>query len=169
MAKKQRVKKLESISFGREDTEDEGKIFVNVINEQSKTERIQISRSIASRIESQKLIRDHTNYHILFFDDDGVVHDLDKEPKNSNLPIEEDHSEQQQTAQKFVILQRNKSDEVTIKSNRGMAADTAAAIRDAVQDRIKDEKELKAYDIIEDAYFVFDIREDGRHIYVELN
>jgi len=169
MAKKQKVKKIESITFGKDGTQDEGKIFVNVINELSKTQRIQVNRSVASRIESQKLIRDYSNYHILFFDENDIVHDLDKEPKNTNLPIEEDRSDQQQTAQQFVILQRNKSDDITIKSNRGLAADTAAAIRDAIQDRIKDEKELKAFDIIKEAYFVFDIREDGRHIYVEMN
>jgi len=160
-----RAKKIETISIT--ETKDGPKFQLNYGDESSKGASVEISKSLASRIKSQKLSRDFKHNFNIYLDENGVGVDIDKEPKTTNLPIESniEGSDLKPT----VILEVLRNKHVNIKQNVGNV-DTSIVqeIKRAASDHIEEYGEIKAYDILKGDYFVEDVRQGGRLVYVTL-
>lgn len=144
------------------------KLMLDFNNDQTKPQRIELSRAVAHRIKSGHLTQDYANDFILFVDESGVVQDLDTRPKTSNLPMEVDDTPKENLKDK-VIFKKNRLGEVSIFKNLGISDSSEVdSMRKAVEARIESEEGLKTDDVLDETYFVSDIRDNGTFIHVEL-
>jgi hypothetical protein len=153
------------------DSEVEGeppKLILTYVRDDSKEMRVQISKELFNRIDTQKLMRDHDHIFTLFLDDKGVAVDLDTELKNSNLPMEVTPTHEEQSNEKKVILEKNRANVVTVRRNiGGVAAEVVKGMQEAVQAKIDADEVIERHDILEGGYFVSKVQGD-RYIHVEL-
>lgn len=146
----------------------ENKLMLDFNNDQSKPQRIELSRPVAHRIKTSRFTQDYSNDFILFVDENNVVQDIDTRPKTSNLPMEVDDTPQENLKDK-VIFKKNRLGEVSIFKNLGISDSTEVDnMRKAVEARLASEEGLKADDVLDETYFVGDIRDNGTFIHVEL-
>lgn len=151
------------------DSSPEQKLKLDYNSESQGPKIVEVSRSVAHRIRSGHLTKDYANNFILFLDENGVVVDIDLTPKTKNLPMEVDDTPQEGIRKNKVIFRKNKLGEISIFKNLGIdETATVDGMRTAIESRLTSDEGLKVDDVLNDQYFVSDLRDNGTFIHVEL-
>jgi len=126
-----------------------------------------VTKEVAIRVKARNEDRNFRSNFNLYLDDKGVVNDYDSEPKNPNLPFDASSVEPKVDSERFVILERTKSGTISVRHRLGVASETVAAIKKAAENHLTSQGDIRTYDLLDDQYFVFDVRNSNRYIYVK--
>lgn len=126
-----------------------------------------VTKEVAIRIKSKSEDRNFRSNFNLYVNTKGVVEDYDSEPKNPNLPFFESSTETRSDTERFLILEKNRAGTVTVKHNNGVAPELVGPIKTAAEKHLEEHKTIKTYDLLNEQYFVFDVRNNDRYIYVK--
>jgi|AntRauTorcE11897_2_1112592.scaffolds.fasta_scaffold00326_1 hypothetical protein len=150
-------------------SDDNDKLILDFNNAQAKPESIEVTRAVAHRIKSIQLTRDYSNDFILILNEDGIVHDLDTRPKTTNLPMEVEDKTVTENRKDKVIFKKNRLGEISIFKNMGISDSTVVdRMRSAIEKQVTSKEGLKVDDVLEEDFFVSDLRNDGSMIHIEL-
>lgn len=146
----------------------QGKLMLDFNCHGKPPQRYPVSKSVSHRIKAGNLTGDAAHDFILMIKD-GVIEDFDTRPKITNSPLQIDETPGGEGVRKDkVIFKKNKLGEVSIFKNLGISETaTVDSMRNAVEERLESEEGLKVDDVLNDLFFVSDIRNDGSLIHVE--
>ncbi len=126
-----------------------------------------VTKEVAIRIKSKNEDRNFRSNFNLYVNAEGVVEDYDSEPKNPNLPFAESSTEVRSETERFLILEKTRVGTITVKHNNGVSPELVGYIKNAAEKHLKAHKDIKSYDLLDEQYFVFDVRNNNRYIYVK--
>lgn len=140
---------------------------LHFVDAETRERTVFVTKSVAMRIKTR---RENQNFSVtfnLYQNKDGIVVDYDSEPKDSNLPLSIEADAAGNDSKEVVILERTRAGTLFIRHKVGVAADLAQAIKTAAEKHIKEHGNIRAYDILNDQFFVADVRNADKFIYVK--
>lgn len=138
---------------------------LHFVDNDTRERTVFITKSVAMRMKTRRENQNFSDVFNLYQNAKGIVEDYDSEPKDSNLPFDA-ASDKAQDGDLLVILEKTRAGTLFIRHKVGVAADIAQAVKKAAEEHIKEHGNIRAFDILNNQFFVADVRNADKFIYV---